>query len=88
MTMHKDLQMRCPRLGGEVTFAYCEREGGELPCQRIVTCWQLVFPVGSYLREKLTEAQWNRFFNQVPKTKVQSLIELIEAAKKSQQQVS
>jgi hypothetical protein len=85
MKTHKDLQMRCPRLGGEVTFAYCERESGELPCQRIVACWQLVFPVEGYLREKLTEDQWDRCFNQAPKTKVQSLIELIEAARKSQQ---
>jgi hypothetical protein len=80
------LQLRCPRLGGEVYFAYCEREDGDLPCARIITCWQAFFPIERYLRWKLSPEQWERCFNQPSKTKVVSLIELIEAAKDRQQQ--
>jgi hypothetical protein len=75
------LQMRCPRLGGEVAFTYCEREGGDLPCPRIVICWQPFFPVEVYLGKKLTPEQWQRCFGGQPKEKVATLIELIEAAK-------
>lgn len=43
-------QIRCPRLGGEVTFAYCRQEGGDLPCHRIAACWQGILPVESLLK--------------------------------------
>jgi hypothetical protein len=75
------LEQRCPRLGGEVTFAYCQVEGGDLPCPRTIACWQPYFPVESYLRTRLTQQQWERYFKQRPKEKVVTLIELIEAAK-------
>jgi hypothetical protein len=76
------LEIRCPRLGGEVRFSYCQEEGGDLPCPRVIVCWQPHFPVEAYLKEKLTAAQWDRLFNQAPKHKVTSLVELIAAAKK------
>jgi len=80
--MYDHLEIRCPRLGGEVTFSYCEKEGGELPCLRIISCWEAYFPVETYIKEKLTEAQWDRYVNQAPKHKVTTLVELIEEAKK------
>ena len=78
---YDQLELRCPRLGGEVTFAYCQREGGDLPCPRTISCWQPYFPVETYLRTRLTRQQWARCFEQRPKEKVVTLIELIEAAK-------
>jgi hypothetical protein len=80
--MYDHLEMRCPRLGGEVLFSYCKQEGGDLPCPRIIACWQPYFPVEAHLKEKLTSAQWDRFFNQTPKHKLTTLVEVIEAAKK------
>lgn len=82
---HDHLELRCPKLGGEVTFAYCLMEGGDLPCPRTIVCWQPYFPVENLLREKLTQEQWDRCFGQKPKEKIVSLIELIEVAKKRQQ---
>ena len=79
------LELRCPRLGGEVTFAYCQVESGNLPCSRTIACWQNYFPVENYLRTKLTQVQWDRCFNRQPKEKVVTLIELIEEAKKRRQ---
>jgi hypothetical protein len=75
------LEIRCPKLGGEVTFAYCLVEGGDLPCSRTIVCWQHYFPVEIHLRAKLTPEQWDRCFSQTPKEKMVSLVELIEAAK-------
>jgi hypothetical protein len=80
--MYEHLETRCPRLGGEVTFAYCETEGGDLPCPRILACWEPHFPVEVYLRGKLTQTQWDACFDRPAKDKVATLIELIEAAKK------
>lgn len=80
--MYDHLEIRCIRLGGEVTFSYCQIEGGDLPCPRIIACWKPYFPVEAYLRGKLTKTEWDRCFNRTPKDKVTALIELIEAAKK------
>jgi hypothetical protein len=82
---YDSLQIRCPRLGGEVTFAYCRVEGGDIPCMRIVACWHSCLPVSGYLEEILTPAQAERFGELRPKDKVVTLIELIEMAKVNKQ---
>jgi hypothetical protein len=82
MKKYDHFEMRCPRLGGEVTFSYCRREGGDIPCLRVITCWHPFFPVEQYLKRTMTADAWNTFVLQVPKDKIISIIELIEAAKK------
>ncbi len=82
MEKYEDLEIRCPRLGGQVTFAYCLQERGDLPCPRSITCWQAYFPVETCLREKLTTEKWDRCFNQPPKDKISTIFEIVEAAKK------
>jgi hypothetical protein len=86
MKNYNELEIRCPRLGGEVTFSYCEREGGDRPCLRIINCWQPVFPVETYLRGSMSQDAWESFSGQTPKDKVSTLIELVEAAKKRKTQ--
>jgi hypothetical protein len=80
----KPLEIRCPRLGGEVTLVYCLKEGGDIPCPRTIVCWRPYFDVEAQLRAKLTEEQWDRCFGKTAKEKVVSLVELIEEAKKRQ----
>jgi len=80
-TEHGDKLTRCPKLGDEMTFSYCLRESGELPCTRIINCWRAVFDVEDELRRILTPDNWNRLTATQPKDKVLSLIELIEKAK-------
>lgn len=83
--MYDHREIRCPKLGGQVSFAYCRLEGGDIPCARTILCWQPYFAVEAHLRARLTQAQWDRSFNRQPKEKIVSLIELIEAAKKRNQ---
>jgi hypothetical protein len=83
--MPEQMEIRCPKLGGQVTFAYCLKEAGELPCARIINCWHPYFPVEDYIRKRLTPADWERCFNQKPKEKISTLLELIEVAKKQKQ---
>jgi hypothetical protein len=82
MKSHRDLLMRCPRLGGEVPFSYCEHEAGDLPCRQVVRCWEAGFPVEAYLCENLTKEAWERFCSQVPKDRMTTLIDLVKAAKR------
>ena len=86
MESYRDLVIRCPRLGGEVPFSYCEREAGDLPCRQIVGCWEAGFPVEAYLRETLPPGAWEQFCRQVPKDRMTTLIDLADAAKRRRKQ--
>jgi len=80
-TQHDSKLIRCPKLGDEITFGYCLQESGDLPCVRIIQCWQAVFDVAALLKEHLTSGQWERFICAQPKDKIINLIEIIEKAK-------
>ena len=74
---------RCPRLGNPVPFEYCEICGDEQQlCFKILDCWWEHFDVVQYLKDNLSEDQFNRLTEARPKLKVTSLIELIEQARK------
>ena len=72
----------CPRLGNPVPFEYCEICGDEQQlCFKILDCWWEHFDVVQYLKDNLSEDQFNRLTEARPKPKVTSLIELIEQAR-------
>jgi hypothetical protein len=85
INIHDAREIRCPKLGHELTFAYCRREGGELPCPRIVRCWESFFPVESFLRETMDAAGWAAFCRHSPPDKMTTLLDLIERAKARRQ---
>ncbi|CAN2039703.1 Cysteine-rich CPCC domain-containing protein [Candidatus Magnetomoraceae bacterium gMMP-15] len=85
MINEKDhLERRCPRLGGSVNFEYC-RSCGDCSdaCFKILDCWWERFDVVRFLRNNLPDDQFNSILNARPRPKVNSLIELIEQAKRS-----
>jgi hypothetical protein len=80
-----DLLLRCRRLGHEVTFGYCRQETGGKPCRLILDCWWEQFDVRSFLRAHLPDeamAQVEHARTSPPPSKVLSLVELIEQAKR------
>jgi hypothetical protein len=81
-TEHDQKITRCPKLGDEITFAYCLKEAGDLPCFRIILCWQAAFDAASVLKETLTHEQWERLIHARPKNKMESLLDLIQQAQK------
>jgi hypothetical protein len=84
MKLYRERIIRCPRLGGEVPFSYCEREAGELPCRQVVRCWNAGFPVEEYLRETLTPEVWDRFRSEIPKDRMTTLLDIVESARQRQ----
>jgi hypothetical protein len=77
------IERRCPRLGGPVSFGYCRTcSDDHSVCWKILDCWWESFDVVTYLRNSLPEKQFNQLVHSNPRPKIVSLVELIEQAKK------
>jgi hypothetical protein len=85
-TKHKNrdqIERRCPRLGGQVSFGYCRTSSDDHSvCWKILDCWWESFDVVQYLQNSLPEKQFNQLAHAKPRPKIVSLVELIEQAKK------
>lgn len=77
-----DYEIRCPRLGHQITFSYCRSENSGLPCFKTLDCWYNHFSVEEFMRLELTPEQWEKVFGRPPKPKIISLVEMIEEAKR------
>jgi hypothetical protein len=76
-------KIRCPKLGHQISFSYCRSENSGLPCSKTLDCWFDHFLVEEYLHEELSSEEWGKTFEGPPRPKMQTLLELIEQAKKS-----
>jgi hypothetical protein len=81
-----DYYVRCPRLGHQVTFSYCRSENKGLPCFKTLDCWFEHFNVEEYLEKELDPKEWDKIITRSGLKKVQSLLELIEQAKKAKKE--
>lgn len=79
----RQLERRCPRLGGLVDFTYCRTPAdGDLPCGKVFDCWWEAFDVVGYFRRELDPEQFDRLAALRPKPKITSILEIVEQAKK------
>ncbi len=79
---YEEREIRCPRLGGPVTFGYCRIEGGDKPCPRAIKCWGVFFDAQAFFRQTLTPEQFAECFLKPPPSKIDTLMEMIDRAKK------
>ena len=78
-----NMERRCPRLGGPVTFRYCRLSGdSRLPCWKVFDCWWETFDVESFVRANYSEDEVRQILSP-PKPKMLSLVELIQQAQKA-----
>jgi hypothetical protein len=79
---HDTLIIRCPQLGGEVPFHYCRTINEDLPCRRIILCWEFRIEIAKFLNENYTIDQIQRALAPPTKTRIETILEHIEKAKK------
>ena len=77
-----DFEIRCPRLGHQISFSYCLSENMGLPCFKTLDCWHTYFEAEDFFRNRLTPEQMEQIFKKRTTPKMLSLMELIEQAKK------
>jgi hypothetical protein len=78
---YDDKTIRCPRVGGEVNFLFCRSENNMSPCRFIVGCWKMRMDINKFLEDHYSNEELDRIFTS-PRPKVESLVEMIEQAKK------
>lgn len=72
-------------LGHPVAFSYCRAPGLERLCRKILDCWWETFDVEEFVRSSYGEERFAEI-SVPPKSKVLSLAELIEEARKSRKE--
>jgi hypothetical protein len=85
MDQYDDKTIRCPRVGGEVNFRFCRFENNMLPCRWIVGCWEMRVDMNKFMTDHYSKEEMDRIFTP-PKPKIESLLNLVEKAKKVKQE--
>ena len=75
------LIIHCPPLG-EVPFRYCRTVNETLPCRRIMVCWEFRMQIAQFLNEHYSIDQIERALAPPDKTRIETILDLIEKAKK------
>ena len=78
---YDDKMIRCPRIGGDVNFRFCRSENNMLPCRWIVGCWKMRMDINKFMADHYSKEEMDRILTP-PKPKIESLVDLIEKAKK------
>ena len=79
----EELERRCPRLGGPVTFTYCRTAGdNKSVCFKILDCWWEFFDVRGFLEEHASE-ELEELLSRRKSDKITTLVDLIERARRS-----
>lgn len=77
-----NLTIRCPQLGGDVPFKYCRTLQNNLPCRRIIICWEFRLEIGKFLNENYHIDEIRKALSSPTKTRIETIVEMIEKAKK------
>ena len=79
-----DKEIRCPRLGGPVSFRYCETTGfAGKPCFKIADCWWQHFDVVGYLQKRLTAEELRQVLESRPQPRLTGIMAQIAQARRN-----
>jgi len=84
---YDELTIRCLQLGGEVPFRYCRTVHENLPCRRVMVCWEFRLEISEFLSEHYSADQIQCAFAPPSKTRLDTILELSEKAKQVKEQV-
>lgn len=76
---------RCPMLGHDIRFSYCRQPGREIPCGKIYDCWWEKLDITAFMEANYSPQTIAEVLKPKP-TKMLSLLEIIEAARKRRQE--
>ena len=60
-----------------IEFSYCTTMNDGLPCRNIIGCWKARTDILAFLREHFTDDQLKKVFSNLPKTRIERIIEAL-----------
>jgi hypothetical protein len=79
-----DLTIYCVQLGGEIPFRYCRTVQDGLPCRRVLSCWEFRIEITRFLHENYSPEGLHQAFSPSPRTRIETIVDLVEKAKRTQ----
>jgi hypothetical protein len=79
---HDTLITYCPQLGGEVPFRYCRTLQEDLPCRKLMVCWEFRIEIAKFLSDHYSIDQVQQALWPPQKSRIETIVELIKQAKK------
>jgi hypothetical protein len=83
---HDTLITYCPQLGGEIPFRYCRTLQEDLPCRKLMVCWEFRIEIAKFLSDHYSLDQVQQALWPPEKSRVETIVELIEQAKKAKEE--
>jgi hypothetical protein len=83
---HDALVIRCPQLGGDIPFRYCRTVNENLPCRKIMVCWEFRVDISKFLGQNYSVDQVQRALAPPTKTRLDTILEMIEKAKETEEE--
>lgn len=84
---YDDLSIRCPQLGGEVPFRYCRTVNEDLPCRKIIVCWEFRIEISKFLGDHYSVEQIQQALSPPSKSRIETILELVEKAKRIKEEM-
>jgi len=78
------MDIYCIQLGMVIEIGYCFSVNEGLPCRNFVGCWQERVDVGALLKAKYTDEQLKKAFKDLPKSKLERILESIRSVHKKE----
>ena len=72
----------CPQLGGEIPFRYCRTVNEDLPCRKIMVCWEFRIEISKFMGEHYSMDQIQCALTPPTQTRLDTILEIVEKAKK------
>lgn len=72
-----DTTIYCNQLGMLIEFSYCTSMNDGLPCRNIIGCWKTRTDIFMFLRDNFTADQLRKVFSNLPKTRIERIIDAL-----------
>ena len=79
--MYDSEDIRCRKLGHNLTFKYCRKESVDEPCAKIIDCWFSRIEILEYLNNQFGTKFLHEFINRKKKDKMSSILEILNRKK-------
>jgi hypothetical protein len=73
------MEIYCNQIGMVIDFSYCVSSNEGLPCRNVVDCFQGRIDILAVLKKRFTAEELEKAFKGLPKSRLERILESIQA---------